>query len=62
MLFGGYEPNPVARWVDGVPWEHGERTLPADPERFEQLMGGAAGASPSSTTPAWSPSSAIPTR
>ena len=23
MLFGGYEPNPVARWVDGVPWDHG---------------------------------------
>ena len=20
VLFGGYEPNPVARWVDGVPW------------------------------------------
>ena len=23
VLFGGYEPDPVARWVDGVPWEHG---------------------------------------
>src|SRR5438552_11530182 len=20
VLFGGYEPNPVARWLDGVPW------------------------------------------
>ena len=23
VLFGGYEPNPVSRWHDGVPWEHG---------------------------------------
>ena len=36
VLFGGYEPNPVSRWHDGVPWEHGSaraaarpRTLPA---------------------------------
>ena len=42
VLFGGYEPNPVARWVDGVPWDHSERALPPDPERFEQLMQGAA--------------------
>jgi glycine cleavage system aminomethyltransferase T/glycine/D-amino acid oxidase-like deaminating enzyme len=42
VLFGGYEPNPVARWVDGVPWDHAGRTLPADPERFAQLMEGAA--------------------
>jgi glycine/D-amino acid oxidase-like deaminating enzyme/glycine cleavage system aminomethyltransferase T len=41
VLFGGYEPNPVSRWEDGVPWEHGARVLPADPERFEQLMAGA---------------------
>jgi glycine/D-amino acid oxidase-like deaminating enzyme/glycine cleavage system aminomethyltransferase T len=41
VLFGGYEPNPVSRWEDGVPWEHGARALPADPERFEQLMAGA---------------------
>jgi glycine cleavage system aminomethyltransferase T/glycine/D-amino acid oxidase-like deaminating enzyme len=40
-LFGGYEPDPVARWVDGVPWEHGARALPPDHERFEQLMAGA---------------------
>ncbi|HXF36698.1 MAG TPA: FAD-dependent oxidoreductase, partial [Actinomycetota bacterium] len=25
IVFGGYEPDPVARWVDGVPWEHGGR-------------------------------------
>lgn len=41
VLFGGYEPNPVSRWEDGVPWDHGARTVPADHERFEQLMAGA---------------------
>ena len=41
MLFGGYEPNPVSRWEDGVPWDHGARALPADHTRFEQLMAGA---------------------
>ena len=42
VLFGGYEPNPVARWEDGVPWDHGARALPSDPERFAPLMAGAA--------------------
>jgi heterotetrameric sarcosine oxidase gamma subunit len=41
VLFGGYEPNPVSRWEDGVPWEHGASTLPADQERFRQLLEGA---------------------
>jgi glycine cleavage system T protein len=41
MLFGGYEPNPVARWEDGVPWEHGSRSVPPDEERFRVLMEGA---------------------
>jgi glycine/D-amino acid oxidase-like deaminating enzyme/glycine cleavage system aminomethyltransferase T len=41
VLFGGYEPNPVSRWEEGVPWEHGARTVPPDHERFEQLMAGA---------------------
>jgi glycine cleavage system aminomethyltransferase T/glycine/D-amino acid oxidase-like deaminating enzyme len=41
MLFGGYEPNPVARWEDGVPWEHGSRSLRPDEERFRPLMEGA---------------------
>ncbi len=41
VLFGGYEPNPVSRWHDGVPWEHGERALPPDHARFQQLMDGA---------------------
>ncbi len=42
VMFGGYEPNPVSRWHDGVPWEHGSKMLPADPARFKQLMDGAA--------------------
>jgi glycine cleavage system aminomethyltransferase T/glycine/D-amino acid oxidase-like deaminating enzyme len=41
VLFGGYEGNPVARWVDGPPWDHGSRSLPPDQERFEPLMRGA---------------------
>jgi len=41
VLFGGYEANPVSRWEDGVPWEHGARALPADHERFAPLMAGA---------------------
>jgi glycine cleavage system aminomethyltransferase T/glycine/D-amino acid oxidase-like deaminating enzyme len=41
ILFGGYEGNPHARWIDGVPWEHGSRSLPPDQERFEPLMRGA---------------------
>jgi 4-methylaminobutanoate oxidase (formaldehyde-forming) len=41
VMFGGYEPNPVSRWEDAVPWEHGSRALPPDHERFAQLMAGA---------------------
>jgi glycine cleavage system aminomethyltransferase T/glycine/D-amino acid oxidase-like deaminating enzyme len=41
VLFGGYEPNPVSRWEDGVPWDHGSTMLPPDHERFKQLMDGA---------------------
>ena len=41
MLFGGYEGDPVARWIDGVPWDHGSRSLPPDQDRFEPLMRGA---------------------
>jgi len=41
LVIGGYEPNPLARWIDGVPWEHGGTTLPADYDRFEQLLEGA---------------------
>jgi glycine cleavage system aminomethyltransferase T/glycine/D-amino acid oxidase-like deaminating enzyme len=41
ILFGGYEPNPAARWADGVPWDHAARTVPPNEERFAQLMDGA---------------------
>lgn len=41
LVIGGYEPNPLARWIDGVPWEHGSTTLPSDMDRFEQLLEGA---------------------
>ena len=39
VLFGGYEPDPVSRWEDGVPWEHGARALAPDHERFRPLHG-----------------------
>jgi glycine cleavage system aminomethyltransferase T/glycine/D-amino acid oxidase-like deaminating enzyme len=42
VLFGGYEPNPVSRWLDGVPWDHAGANLPADEQRFAQLWSGAA--------------------
>jgi glycine cleavage system aminomethyltransferase T/glycine/D-amino acid oxidase-like deaminating enzyme len=42
VLLGGYESNPAARWIDGVPWEHGGRSLPPDMARFEPLLEGAA--------------------
>ena len=41
VVFGGYEPTPAARWIDGVPWDHAARSLPPDFARFEQLMEGA---------------------
>ncbi|HEV2951368.1 MAG TPA: FAD-dependent oxidoreductase, partial [Actinomycetota bacterium] len=34
VVFGGYEPDPVARWVDGAPWDHGGRSLAPDMDRF----------------------------
>ncbi len=41
MVFGGYEAEPRARWLDGVPWEHAATSLPPDWERFAPLMAGA---------------------
>src|SRR6476660_6184327 len=41
-FFGGYEPTPVSRWLDGVPWEHAGTSLPPDQARFEPLLAGAA--------------------
>ena len=42
MVLGGYEANPVARWIDGVPWDHAGTSLPPDQARFEPLLQGAA--------------------
>src|SRR5436305_5659997 len=42
MVLGGYEANPVARWIDGVPWDHAGASLPPDQVRFEPLLAGAA--------------------
>ena len=41
LVIGGYEPNVKERWIDGVPWEHGNTALPPDYDRFEQLLEGA---------------------
>ena len=41
MLIGGYEPEPVARWADGVPWEHGASPTESDMDRFVPLLEGA---------------------
>jgi glycine cleavage system aminomethyltransferase T/glycine/D-amino acid oxidase-like deaminating enzyme len=41
MLFGGYEPEPHARWLGGVPWEHAATSLEPDWQRFQPLMEGA---------------------
>jgi glycine cleavage system aminomethyltransferase T/glycine/D-amino acid oxidase-like deaminating enzyme len=41
VVFGGYEPNPSVRWIDGAPWSHGNASVPPDQERFEPLMLGA---------------------
>jgi 4-methylaminobutanoate oxidase (formaldehyde-forming) len=42
MVLGGYESNPVARWIDGVPWDHAGASLAGDQARFEPLLAGAA--------------------
>ncbi len=41
LIVGGYEPNPIARWIDGAPWEHGGKSLPGDFQQFEALLEGA---------------------
>jgi 4-methylaminobutanoate oxidase (formaldehyde-forming) len=41
MLFGGYEANPPARWLEGVPWDHAATSMAPDWERFQPLMEGA---------------------
>jgi sarcosine dehydrogenase len=34
VVLGGYEANPVARWIDGVPWDHAGTSLPPDEARW----------------------------
>ena len=41
LLIGGYEPNPTARWADGVPWDHGSSPVESDMDRFAPLLEGA---------------------
>ena len=42
VVLGGYEGDPVARWLDGAPWDHSGVSLPPDQHRFEPLLHGAA--------------------
>ena len=42
VVLGGYEQDPVARWIDGAPWGHSGTSLPPDERRFEPLLRGAA--------------------
>jgi glycine cleavage system aminomethyltransferase T/glycine/D-amino acid oxidase-like deaminating enzyme len=42
VVLGGYEGDPVARWIDGAPWDHSGTSLPPDERRFEPLLHGAA--------------------
>jgi glycine cleavage system T protein len=41
MLVGGYEPDPPARWTDGVPWDHAASPVESDIDRFAPLLEGA---------------------
>jgi len=37
-LVGGWELNPPACWIDGVPWEHEAADLPNDFDRFTPML------------------------
>jgi 4-methylaminobutanoate oxidase (formaldehyde-forming) len=41
FLIGGFERNPLAWSVDGVPWDFTQRLLPSDWELFGEIMEGA---------------------
>jgi glycine cleavage system T protein len=41
LLVGGYEPDPPARWTDGVPWDHAASPVESDMDRFAPLLEGA---------------------
>ena len=42
VVLGGYELDPHARWIDGVPWDHAGTSVTPDQGRFEPLLNGAA--------------------
>jgi 4-methylaminobutanoate oxidase (formaldehyde-forming) len=42
VVLGGYELDPHARWIDGVPWDHAGASVTPDQRRFEPLLQGAA--------------------
>src|SRR6202022_2397720 len=42
VILGGYERDPNARWIAGVPWEHAGSSVTPDQRRFEPLLAGAA--------------------
>jgi glycine cleavage system aminomethyltransferase T/glycine/D-amino acid oxidase-like deaminating enzyme len=42
VVLGGYELDPHARWIDGVPWDHAGTSVTPDQRRFEPLLAGAA--------------------
>src|SRR5256885_1625304 len=42
MVLGGYEANPVARWIDRVPWGHAGASLSPDQAAFQPPLTGAA--------------------
>jgi 4-methylaminobutanoate oxidase (formaldehyde-forming) len=37
-LVGGWELNPLACWIDGVPWDHESADLPNDFDRFAPML------------------------
>lgn len=37
-LVGGWETNPKACWIDGVPWEHESSEVPNDLDRFAPML------------------------
>ena len=41
LLIGGFELDPLAWKAEGVPWEHGQQTLPPDWDQFDSILEGA---------------------
>lgn len=45
-LIGGWEANPEACWIDGVPWQHESAEVPSDLDRFAPMLEDAMGRFP----------------